>query len=142
MKKFLLIGLMVIFCSLLKAQIKLEHIYCHNDGQSISLVNLGDSVYNYLLLDFSITPQRYTLYQMNHSVNISDTFPIRSTSDYPISLRFFSRSLFDCDTSNIEFLLIRFSNPSYKSSCVSVYRTNGTILLHRDSTMMYLTSIW
>ena len=130
MKKYLLVISMVFVWSILNAQINLEHTYLKSD---IRLVDLGDSVYNYLKLEVNNYQYRYTLYHMNHSVNVSDTLPMRGNPDTWIYVYYFSRSLFDCDTSNIEFLLVYCVAPPSGYSYVSIYRTDGTRLFMRDS---------
>jgi len=128
---------MVIVGGFLKAQINLEHTYSISGNRSISLVNLGDSVYNYLLLDKH--NWRYTLYHMNHSVNISDTLPGKGNESASTFVLYFTRSLFDCDTSNIEFLISNFFE-NIGNGYVSIYRTDGTCLFHRDNARMWITS--
>ena len=109
MKKLLLILAISAIGSIAKSQITLEHTFPNAVGvpttgnKTSALIDLGDSVYNYLLMDSKTS--RYTLYNLNHSLNISDTFPVRYGPTAYTQYGYFSRSLFDCDTSNIEFLL-------------------------------------
>ena len=143
MKKLLLIMAICTIGSIAKSQITLEHTYPNavdvlNGSKTSVLIDLGDSVFNYLLKDEKTS--RYTLYNLNHSLNISDTFPVRKGTTAYVQYGYFSRSLFDCDTSNIEFLLYNIVNtsPSKWYSYVSIYRTDGTRIFFRDSSIVYL----
>jgi hypothetical protein len=140
MKKLLLLLAICAIGSIAKSQITLEHTYPNlanlpstTINRYTAIIDLGDSVYNYLHVDRKNL--RFTLYNMNHSLNISDTFPVKTGQ---ITLGYFSRSLFDCDTSNVEFMLYNIinGNPQTWYSYVSIYRTDGTRLFFFDSALV------
>jgi hypothetical protein len=144
MKKLLLLLAICAIGSIAKSQITLEHAFPNavqvgSSNKTSSLIDLGDSVFNYLLMDSKTS--KYTLYNLNHSLNVTDTFPVRYGPTAYTQYGYFSRSLFDCDTSNIEFLLFNIVNSSSSKwySYVSIYRTDGTRIFFRDSSMVYLS---
>ena len=143
MKKLLSVLFICAIAGIAKSQITLEHTYPNaafympsNTQMSLSIINLGDSVYNYLYIDKANS--RFSLYNMNHSLNVSDTFPFKCNyNGGSVQIMYFSRSLFDCNTSNIEYMIWyqkSTSQPQLKYySNVSIYRTNGTRLYFWDS---------
>lgn len=135
MKKYILF-LLIIFTQSLKGQVTLENIYPNTIGSAKFLMytQLDSSTYNYVLFD----PQnsQFTIYNLNHSVYLNVTIPITYapfSSQYQIA--FVTKSLFDCDTSNIEYALsfLGDGSPNTYPKRFYVYRTNGTQLVNIDS---------
>ena len=140
MKKLLFVLFICAIAGIAKSQITLEHTYPNalqvaNSSKSTSLIDLGNNDYNYLLVDR--TSSRYSLHHLNHSLNISDTFPVRYGIASQAQYGYFSKSLFYCDSTNIEFMLYNVvnGNPNKWYSYVSIYRTDGTRLFFRDSAL-------
>lgn len=97
-------------------------------------VRLDSSTYKYIYFDK--INSHFTLYNLNHSVFMNVTIPITfnsNSSAYQIA--YVSKSLFDCDTSNIEYALsfLGDGNPTSYPKRFYVYRTNGTQLVNIDS---------
>lgn len=86
MKKLLSVLFICAIAGIAKSQITLEHTYPNaafympsNTQMSLSIINLGDNAYNYLFIDKANS--RFSLYNMNHSLNVSDTFPFKCNYD-------------------------------------------------------------
>ncbi len=120
-----------------KAQMVFENLY--TSPSRFSLINLGSNEYKYYILeDFSI-PNHFKLYNMNHSLFLTVNTPITYTTNSIYHIAYVSRTLFDCDSSNIEYALLFVGNggPGYASPYFAVYRTNG-FLFQKIDTVRYL----
>lgn len=111
-------------------QITLEQTYSTNSGQQFYITNIGDENYKYVLEDNANSV--LSLYNLDHSpflVNI----PIPVPSSAPANsyeVMYITRSLFDCDTSNVEFVL---SAPYAGNLTFFIYRTDGNLIWSKDS---------
>lgn len=135
MKRYFLILLMAVTLSV-QGQVALEATYPNTIGSAkfLMLIQLDSGMYKYVLFD----PQnsQFTIYNLNHSMYLSVSVPIiyaQGVSQYTIA--YVSRSLFDCDTSNIEYALSFTGDgaPNSYPKRFYVYRTNGTQLVNIDS---------
>jgi Secretion system C-terminal sorting domain len=136
MKK--IVYLIILLCALYncKAQITYEATYQNaalfypSMPAELGIVNLGSQDYKYYL--FNKTLHSLKLYDLNHSLYLTVNVPAISSSSYLV--QYISRSLFDCDSTTIEYLINGFS-----PNQVKIYRTDGTLLLAEDSAHAYST---
>ena len=117
------------------AQITLEQVYPNasfKTGRQFQIVNLGNENHKYLLTDLGNST--FTFYNLNHSIYLTATIPVVwSNNNYKV--QYFSNTLFDCDSSNIEYMLV-YNKCTVYPDCIqyiSVYRTDGTLLFSEDS---------
>ena len=134
MKK-LFLGLLLIAGISSEAQITLEHTYPNTgNGNFLMFTQLDATTYKYI--DFEPQSSQFTIYNLNHSlylnVNIPITF-VSGSAQYQIA--FVTKSLFDCDTSSIEYALsfLGDGSPFTYPKKFYVFRTNGTQLANIDS---------
>jgi hypothetical protein len=114
-----------------QGQITLEATYPNAAGQGnnqFGIVNLGHNDYKYLFLQ--ATSHIFKLYDLNHSLYMTVNIPVVSSGIFPV--QHLSRSLFDCDSANIEYIMNCDLPPH-----VYVYRTDGTLLFEADSVHGY-----
>ncbi|MBI3503151.1 MAG: T9SS type A sorting domain-containing protein [Bacteroidetes bacterium] len=128
MKKFLLI----LFASLamnVQAQVNFEHNYPNStiNYAEFGMTRLDSSTYMYYLINYDST--KFRLYNLNHSLYLTVQIPVAYIS-YDYNIQHITKSLFDCDTSNIEYLLAYHSGTTYY---VKIFRTDGTQLFFSDS---------
>ncbi|MEI6816347.1 MAG: T9SS type A sorting domain-containing protein [Bacteroidota bacterium] len=124
----LILTLMVIFGAEIKTAYgqTLDHSYYlyHKD---FYVIDLGNNNYKYAIQDstgFSL----YNLDATPYLLNVIPPIPlVVSPSYYQVS--YISSTLFDCDSSNIEYIL----TSSVARSNFYIYRTDGTLLFERDS---------
>lgn len=117
------------------AQVTLEHSYPNayyfaglsaGDYVDFGVTWLTSATSKYYLINYP--NETLTLYNMNHSVFSTVTIPVTYTnSSVGYYISYITASLFDCDSTTVEYLLNYFDfngNTFY----VRVYRTNGTQL--------------
>lgn len=134
MKKLFLFIIVLLFSFNINAQITLEATYPNSaivSGTKFSVILLDSSEYKYLAIDYNSSS--FTLYNMDHSVYLNVTIPIAYyNSNY--SIEYISRTLFDCDNTNIEYLLGHRCSPSpCLGGYVKIFRTDGTHIFYSDS---------
>ena len=137
MKKNLTILLMVILLSScgsinLNAQINFENTYTvPNTGPGmIFLTNIGNNNYKYVIVDYDT--EKFNLYNLDHTpFMLNIMFPISTDSGSVYKVGYITSTLFDCDSSNIEYALMTQSPNNSKK--FSIYRTDGTLLFSKDS---------
>jgi hypothetical protein len=134
MNKIILIFLIVLTQSAM-GQVILEHKYPNGASpKSLMLIQLDSATYKYVVFDE--TNSQFTLYNLNHSVYLNVNIPLTynyNTNYYQVS--YITKSLFDCDTSNIEYVLnlLGDAQPNTYPKKILIYRTNGTLLYSVDS---------
>lgn len=127
-----LLFVLFLICNIGRAQLTLENIY--PASIRFYLTQIAQNEYKYLWID----PQgnAFKLYNLNHSLMLSETVPITySASSSVYNITFVSRSLFDCDSTNIEYGIVFLGNggPGYPNPYFAVYRTNGVLFQKIDS---------
>lgn len=133
---FLAILLVLALTSHLKAQILHEHTYQEaNMGgtdRHLELVELDSGEFKYILVDYG--ESEFTLYNLNHSIYEYVSLPVVWTPG-AYNIHMVSRSLFDCDTSNIEYLLSHYClpHPCSAGGYVEIFRTDGSSIFYSDS---------
>jgi hypothetical protein len=113
------------------AQITLENTYSSLTGQAnnIFITNIGSNNYKYVVWDmFGGT---FSLYNLDHTPYLLNTPLAVSDSAHYYQLGYITSTLFDCDSTNIEYALI--GNSPDPSKQFLVYRTDGTLIFSRDS---------
>jgi len=130
------LGLFITFSS--NAQINLEHTYTVSQGTFVignpSIIQIDSNQYKYFL---RTSDNSFSLYNLNHSLYQSVTLPSFVTSqavNQPV-FQYVTKSLFDCDSSTLEFMVsyqIGSSDPPFVNS-LAVIRENGDILFSKDS---------
>ncbi len=115
-----------------KAQITLENLYS-GTGKFV-LTQIAPNQFKYFLFD--PPTNQFKLYNLNHSLDMTVNIPLTfnlSSSQYYVS--FVTKSLFDCDSTNIEYavMFLGDGNAWYPNPYFAVYRTNGTLFQKIDS---------
>lgn len=127
--KTIILPFLLIICSNLNGQIVLEQVYSLNNSKDLILVNLGHDDYKYVMIDFY--NDQLDIYNVDHTpFMIGLTTPVSLDSGY-LAPGYFSRSLFDCDSTTIEYAIW---DPISMGSFY-VYRTDGTLLFQKDSVL-------
>ena len=116
-------------------QITLENTYpnaASNTQKDFGVTKLDSSTYMYYYVDYSNS--MFTLYNLNHSVYQTVTIPVTYTNNI-YNIQHITKSLFDCDPSNIEYALMYHDNSNFPLSInyVKIYRTNGAQIFNADS---------
>lgn len=127
--KFLIISLLL-FSSICKSQISLEHSYpASSKSNFISLVNLANSGYKYVLVDKINNTLK--LYNLNHS--LWKTISLNVPSGYTLGVVLnISETLFNLDALlELSYSYSKFiqTNPSYMSNESKIINENGSVLL-------------
>ncbi len=111
-----------------KAQITLEQVFdSTNIGFDFYITDIGNNNSKYVFID--TTANSFSLYNLDGSpfmINIATPDPIMP--DYTVA--YITNSLFDCDSTNIEYAFMSYQN-YYKP--FRILRTDGTVLLNADS---------
>ncbi len=137
MKKIILTQLIMIILQLLYAkgsysQIVYEHTYPFVYSLAncrIQLKDIGNGDYKYIYTDYSTNELK--IFNIDHTpfLTIPITEPMVNEQEYVIG--YVTKSLFDCDTSMIEYALM----PVNWRRTLYILRQDGTILFSRDSTI-------
>lgn len=130
MKKVILILSIITLLSfkMTNGQIVLEHVYDSTSvGGNFYITDLGNNNSKYVFID--TTSNSFSIYNLDGSaylLNISTPEPI--LPDFTVA--YITSSLFDCDSTNIEYAFMSYQNAAKP---FRVMRTDGTVLLHVDS---------
>lgn len=113
------------------AQVTLEHTYNIQLGNWMYYTDLGNNNYKYLAVDSY--NDKFSLYNLDHTpfmLNIQTPISLLPSG---FSVGYVTSSLFDCDSTNIEYVLTSTvpTEPFY------VYRTDGTLLFQKDSVVAF-----
>ncbi len=126
----------IIFFSLLNtkksnAQITYEHTYTIAPGiESPWLTDLGNNNYKWVLYNYY--NDNFSLFNLDHSPFLMN-IPLGFSSDsgHVYAIGYITNSLFDCDSTNIEYAIMAY-NPR-DTIRFAVYRTDGTLIFQKDS---------
>ncbi len=106
-----------------------------SSNQEFFLTNLGNNDYKYVIYDYTLS--QFSLYNLNHTpfiLNIQIPFNVVDEStNTAYRLGYITRSLFDCDSSNIEYAIMLDSPRPTLHPNFAVYRTNGELIFSEDS---------
>lgn len=119
MKKILFLALLALGMTA-KAQITLEHTY--DSVPIFSLVQFSATDYKWAVID----TMNIKLYNVNHS--FYKTISIVNSPVYPQDVLFISTSLFDTDSTTIEYMVDYSSSYYPTGSGVNIYREDGTVI--------------
>lgn len=126
MKTLLTLFLSLIVYLSANGQITLEQTYTPSIGQYFYMTNIGYDNYKYVIEDYNNS--EINLYNLDHSpylLNIPTPVPLGI-----YEVMYITMDLFDCDSSNIEYVL---SAPTTGNETFYVYRMDGTLLWSKDS---------
>lgn len=131
MKKLLLVVVIVISAVSVKAQITYEHTYNISipEQQMLYVTNLDNNNYKYVISDYY--NDKFSLYNLDHSPFMLDIPIPVSTDSGEYKVGYITSTLFDCDSTNIEYALMPQSADYSKS--FYVFRTDGTLIFSKDS---------
>ena len=129
-------GLMIVICIVFQfkksgAQFIHEHTYTIPiGGEAVFITDLGNNNLKYVMIDYY--GNEFSLFNLDHSSFISNIqLPLPTDSFAYYQVGYITSSLFDCDSSTIEYALMnQFPDNNGK---FMVYRTDGTQLFSRDS---------
>ena len=127
MKTLLLSITLSIIAATSFGQVNFEHTY-HIDRQAFYTINIGNDNYKYVIVDYD--NDKFSLYNLDHSPFMINVPTVTSLDSGAYEVVYITTDLFDCDSSHIEFALMR---PSGMPSNFYVYRTDGTLIWEKDS---------
>ncbi len=129
MKNIILITATLLSVLSSKAQITYEHSYPVVSPQFgyFFVTDIGGNNYKYVLHDYSTDV--VNIYNLDHTLFLSIQLPLSSDSGARFSVGYITNSLFDCDSSTLEYALLP-EQPIYP---FKIYRTDGTELFSKDS---------
>lgn len=132
MKKLLfIIGTLMLNAIVMKAQITYEHTYTITQpGQAnVFVTNLGHNNYKHVIHDYY--KGELNLFNLDHTpFMLNIPIPVHDSGAY-YTLGYVTSTLFDCDSTTIEYALMGFQPDPTKKFLV--YRTDGTLIFSRDS---------
>lgn len=119
------------------AQVNYENTYIIRNtpiGQEFFLTNLGNNNYKYVVYDYDSA--RFSLYNLNHTpfmLNIQTPVMSDTSISAYYRLGYITLSLFDCDSTNIEYaMMLDHPSPAMHPN-FGVYRTDGTLIFSKDT---------
>jgi hypothetical protein len=114
------------------SQITFEHTYSISAGgiETPFLTDIGNNNYKWVL--FEIYNDKFSLYNLDYTPFILNIqLPISTDSGRVYDIGYITNTLFDCDSTNIEYAIMSFSPRDTLK--FAVYRTDGTLIFERDS---------
>jgi len=126
MKKFIFYILLILTPILTNGQITLEHTVYPWNRYEFYPVKISLNETKYVVID--TTSNTFDLLNLDYTTFLSNIQLPASLNTYQIM--YVTRTLFDCDSSNIEFV---YEDPNYYAATFYILRTDGTILFQKDS---------
>lgn len=120
-----------------RAQVILEKTYltaATGLGQEFFLTNIGSDDYKYVVYDYDSA--RFSLFNLDHSpfmLNVQVPLISNAATSTYYRLGYVTKTLFDCDSSNIEFALMLNSPQADQHPNFAIYRTDGTLIFSKDT---------
>lgn len=134
MKKLIFIASALMFnTTIMKAQITLDY---SNDSVTFAgdfyCTDIGNNDFKYVLIDYKANS--FSLYNMDMTPFMTDIFipPIADSIAQGYTVIYVTKTLFDCDSTNIEYVYERPYGGGNKDP-FRVFRTDGTLLFQVDS---------
>lgn len=130
MKKYILFTgfLLSLFTTKMSAQITLEQqVDSFSIGYYFKAVHISDAETKWFIADAS--GSFFNLYNLDWTPFLTNV-ALPEPMGFEFQVLYITRSLFDCDTSNIEFM---YEDPLSVSHSLRIMRTDGTVLLQVDS---------
>lgn len=128
MKKFINLVVFVLLTSNLFAQITLEHSYPNGKWQT-SMVKLSNSGMKYQWVD--VTTGQLKLYNLDHSLFKSMTFPVLATTTYT-QVAYVSETTFNLDT-DVEFMVYYQNDGNWINSVTKIINETGVLILDKPN---------
>lgn len=128
MKRFITL-IALVFNLLSNAQITLDHTFSANNTSNFIYTDIGNNDYKYIVIDY--TASKVDMYNLDYSPYLLNISTPMSLQSYEIG--YITKNLFDCDDTNVEFLMYNLSDFLH----FYIYRTDGTILFQRDNVVPY-----
>lgn len=143
-KKLVILFIMLSACKISFSQVTLDYTYpASSTGNSVNfaLIEIYPGEYKYAFYDMGAS--NLSLYNLNHTLFQSITIPATFNGNDWFQVMYVTRSLFDCDTSNIEYLLNYgfIGAPGGTTPYVKIVRDNGTVLF-TETNASALTQGW
>ena len=112
-------------------QFTYEQTYSIQDGQETPLlINIGNNNYKFVLYDWY--HDKFDIYNIDHTPFLMNILlPISSDSGQSYQIAYITNTLFDCDSSNVEYVMT--AQGARDSLNFYVFRTDGTLLFQKDS---------
>lgn len=121
MKRSLLL-LLLIVSSASHSQITLEQTF--NNVDRMLYTNLGGNDYKFIMINYATS--KIDIYNPDFSPYMLNVTPALSLGDYEIA--YFSKSLFDCDDTTLEYAMVDWGYHEFK-----VFRIDGTLLFEKGN---------
>lgn len=136
MKKMFFLVLLLIATRTSHAQITYEQTYPNGSQFAGNLhpVQLTGVGYVYCLYD--IAQLQIRLYNLNHSLYTTINIPALPANAASIRISYVSNTLFDMNSTNMEYIIQYTAPVTNNSNRVCVYRDNGTLLFQKDSVFL------
>jgi hypothetical protein len=99
------------------------------------LLNMGHDDYKWMSVDY--TNNQFNLYNLNHTLYTTVTIPVPLYNPTRNYIAYVSWSLFDCDSSDFEYVVIPHN---YLNDDFYIFRQDGTQLFREDSVSVYTCS--
>jgi hypothetical protein len=134
MKKQIIFLILITYITInnanIKAQITLQYtLDSVTIGDQFYCTDLGNNDFKYVLLD--PISNGFQLFNMDMTSYITVHIPVVGDSiKNGFIVTYITKSLFDCDSSNIEYM---YEAPYYNWHTFYIYRTDGTLLFQADS---------
>lgn len=128
MKRFITLFALV-FTLFSEAQITLDHTFNTNNTSDFIYTDIGNNDYKYIVIDY--TESKVDIYNLDYSPYLTNISTPMSLQNYGIG--YITKSLFDCDESNVEFLMYNYTDFLH----FYIYRSDGTILFHRENVVPF-----
>jgi len=129
----LTITTLLFFACQFPAQVSLDYTYENISGDvyNFGIIALDSNEYKYINIDYNNS--FFELYNLDHTLyQVVDVPEQEGTAFY--NLYYVTRTLFDCDDSNIEYLVSRpCLGPDCDLSYTTIYRADGSEIFHADS---------
>jgi hypothetical protein len=127
------------------AQVSLEHVFSTTTQQALGfqelwLTDLGNGNYKYVIYTYGFTSYgRLDIYNPDYSpYMLNVTVPVVSDSTgYAYRVGYVTTTLFDCDSTNIEFAVMLDTPHPNAYPNTAIYRTDGTLIFSKDSVGTY-----
>jgi len=119
------------------------YLFAQNEPELVDSINGGNSqAIKTIYLDHGLPKillnngEGVEIYNMDLSLYTSFDYPAIDTANYIRA--YFTRSLFDCDTTNVEYIA---GSGSFGNSVIRVFREDGTILLELENYQLPANSL-
>lgn len=139
--KNILIILLLIVSNSGKAQVNYEYTFLTNTNtasfQEFFLTNIGNHNYKYVIYNYGYSStSSFSLYNLDYTpymLNISIPLASDTLNNIYYRLGYITTTLFDCDSTNIEYAMMLDVPHNNVHPNIAIYRTDGTLIFSKDS---------